>query len=129
MILDTSALLAILFHEAEASSFTYLVERADVVRMSAASYLEAAMVIDHRLDAKRRAMLDSFLEQCEVIIEPVTERQARLARQAFNLFGKGRHMAALNYGDCFSYALAKDLREPLLYKGRDFSSTDIEEAN
>jgi ribonuclease VapC len=125
MILDTSALLAILLQEPEAERFAAAIEAASVVRISAASYLEAAIYVDRNGDAVRRAMLDSFLDQFQVRIEAVTPEQAKLARQAFVLFGKGRHAAALNFGDCFSYALARSCREPLLFKGGDFIHTDI----
>ena len=125
MILDTSALLAILLQEPEAERFAVAIEAAAVVRISAASYLEAAIYVDRNGDAVRRAMLDSFLEQFQIGIEAVTPEQAKLARQAFVLFGKGRHRAALNLGDCFSYALAKSYREPLLFKGGDFVHTDV----
>lgn len=125
MILDTSALLAILLQEPEAERFAVAIEAAAVVRISAASYLEAAIYVDRNGDAVRRAMLDSFLEQFQIGIEAVTPEQAKLARQAFVLFGKGRHRAALNFGDCFSYALAKSYREPLLFKGGDFVHTDV----
>jgi ribonuclease VapC len=125
VILDTSALLAILLQEPEAERFAVAIEAAAVVRISAASYLEAAIYVDRNGDAVRRAMLDSFLEQFQIGIEAVTPEQAKLARQAFVLFGKGRHRAALNFGDCFSYALAKSYREPLLFKGGDFVHTDV----
>jgi ribonuclease VapC len=125
VILDTSALLAILLQEPEAERFAVAIEAAAMVRISAASYLEAAIYVDRNGDAVRRAMLDSFLEQFQIGIEAVTPEQAKLARQAFVLFGKGRHRAALNFGDCFSYALAKSYREPLLFKGGDFVHTDV----
>lgn len=125
MILDTSALLSILFLEPEAGPFARAIEEASVVRLSVASYLEASITIDRRTDAVRRAMLDSFLDDFSIQLEPVTVQQALLARQAFQLFGKTRHPAGLNFGDCFTYALAKAMREPLLFKGNDFSLTDL----
>jgi len=129
MIIDTSALLAILLVEPEASRFASAIENARVVRFSAASYFEAAVYIDRNGDEVRRAMLDTFLAQFSIQIEPVTAEQALLARQAFVLFGKGRHKAGLNFGDCFSYALARAYREPLLFKGGDFGHTDLEDAS
>jgi ribonuclease VapC len=125
MILDTSALLAILLRELEAADFARAIEHADKVKMSVASYLEAAIYVDRNGDEVRRAMLDTFLEEFSIKLEPVSVEHARLARGAFQLFGKGRHPAGLNYGDCFSYALAKTTREPLLSKGRDFEKTDL----
>ncbi len=100
-------------------------ESAKVVRLSVASYVEAAIHVERNGDEIRRAMLDTFLSQFGIQIEPVTAAQGQLARQAFVLFGKGRHKAGLNYGDCFSYALAKAYREPLLFKGGDFGHTDL----
>lgn len=128
MILDTSALLAVLLSEPEAQRFASSIESASVVRMSAASYVEAAIYLDRNLDEVRRAMLDTFLGEFSIRIEPVTVEQALFARQAFVLFGKGRHKAGLNFGDCFSYALARAYREPLLFKGEDFGYTDLEAA-
>jgi len=128
MILDTSALLAVLLLEPEAPRFASTIERAGVVRLSAASYVEAAIYVDRNGDEVRRAMLDTFLAQFSIRIEPVTAEQALFARQAFVLFGKGRHKAGLNFGDCFSYALARAYREPILFKGGDFGHTDLEAA-
>jgi ribonuclease VapC len=128
MILDTSALLAILLREPEAERFAISIENAAVVRLSAASYVEAAIYVDRNADEIRRAMLDTFLAEFSIRIEPVTAEQALLARQAFVLFGKGRHKAGLNFGDCFTYALARATREPVLFKGGDFGHTDLEAA-
>jgi ribonuclease VapC len=128
MILDTSAVLAILLNEPEAGLFAAAIETAGAVRLSAASYIEAAIYVDRNGDEVRRAMLDTFLREFSIRIEPVTAEQALLARQAFVLFGKGRHKAGLNFGDCFSYALARAYREPLLFKGGDFGYTDLESA-
>lgn len=128
MILDTSALLAILLEESDAHRFAAALEAADEVRLSAASYLEAAIHVEKNGDEIRRAMLDTFLTDFAIQIEPVTAAQALIARQAFVFFGKGRHKASLNFGDCFSYALAKAFREPLLFKGSDFIYTDLESA-
>jgi ribonuclease VapC len=125
VILDTSALLAILLREPDAERFAAALESADTVRMSVASYVEAAIYVDRNEDRVRRAMLDTFVKDFAIQLEPVTVEQAFLARQAFVLFGKGRHKAGLNFGDCFTYALAKAFSEPLLYKGGDFGHTDL----
>ncbi len=101
---------------------------ASVLRISAAGYVEASLYIDRNGDAYQRAALDLFLREFEIRIEPITPEQALLARQALNLYGRGRHKAALNFGDSFAYALAKTYREQLLFKGNDFSLTDLEAA-
>jgi len=125
MILDTSALVAILYGEPEGPRFTQLIHDAEVCRLSVASFVELSMVIESQLgpDAARQA--DAFLRRADIVIEPVTVEQGHLARQAFLDFGKGRHKAGLNFGDCFSYALAKATGEPLLFKGDDFALTDV----
>jgi ribonuclease VapC len=129
MILDTSALVAILRAEPEALAFAQVIAAAKTRRISAVSYVEAAAVIDSSGDAVARRRLDELLEEAGVVIEPVTAEQAQLARAAYRDFGKGRgHRAKLNFGDCFSYALARAFREPLLYKGDDFTHTDMRSA-
>jgi ribonuclease VapC len=129
VILDTSALIAILRAEPEALAFAQAIAAAKIRRVSAASYVETAAVIDSAGDAVASRRLDELLEEAGVVIEPVTAEQARLARAAYRDFGKGRgHRAKLNMGDCFSYALAKAFREPLLYKGDDFTHTDVRSA-
>jgi ribonuclease VapC len=129
MIIDTSAIVAILRDEADASRYADAIQAADIRRISAASYLEIAMVIDGNGDALSSLRVDEMLEDADIVIEPVTETQARLARAAYRNFGKGTgHPARLNFGDCFSYALAKEMREPLLFKGRDFAQTDVKVA-
>jgi ribonuclease VapC len=125
MILDASALLAILLREPEAASFAKAIESAGTVRLSVASYLEAAIFVDRHGDEVRRALLDTFLEEFSIRLEPITVEQARIARQAFQWFGNGLHPASLNFGDCFTYALAKVTREPVLFKGQDFNRTDL----
>lgn len=126
MIVDTSAIIAILKAENDASVYTGAIATAVVRRLSAASYLECGCVLDSQRDPIVRRGLDELIEEAELIVEPVTERQARLARQAYADFGKGSgHPARLNFGDCLSYALALDLREPLLWKGNDFEHTGI----
>lgn len=128
MILDTSALAAIFFGEAEGKHFIQLIQSADIRRMSAANFVELSIVIEKQLGAEAGRQLDMFLRRAEIEIESVTLEQAHLARQAFLDFGKGRHPAQLNFGDCFAYALAKATGEPLLFKGTDFSKTDVRNA-
>lgn len=129
MIVDTSAIVAILRDEDDAALYAQVIAGANVRRLSAASYLECGMVLDAQRDPIVSRGLDDLLQEAEFVIEPVTERQARLARQAYADFGKGSgHPAGLNFGDCLSYALALDLREPLLWKGDDFGHTGIESA-
>ncbi len=125
MVVDTSAILAIIFEEAEFAAVVSAIDSAKVVRISVATYFEAAMVLDRRGDALQRSALDDLMEKSDAHLEPVTFEQAKLARQAFEQYGKGRHPAALNYGDCFTYALAKATREPVLFKGSDSSKTDL----
>src|ERR1700738_377938 len=129
MILDSSALVAVLLNEEYGDSLSRAMDEPETVRMSAASYLETAIVIDKYRDAVLSARLDDLMLDSEITMEPVTVEQARIARQAYRDYGKGSgHKANLNFGDCFSYALARDKREPLLYKGDDFESTDIRRA-
>lgn len=125
MILDTSALVAILYREPEAAAFAQRIHDADVCRISVASYVELAMVVESQLGSEGMRQAEAFLRHARIVIEPVTLDHGELARQAFHDFGKGRHKAGLNFGDCFSYALAKATGEPLLFKGKDFSQTDI----
>ena len=126
MIVATSALIAILRREPDARSFTDAIDAANTRRISAGTYVEAAVVIDSNRDPILSRRFDEMIDSAEIVIEPVTETQARLAREAYRDFGKGSgHPAALNLGDCFAYALAKDRREPLLFKGNDFAQTDI----
>jgi ribonuclease VapC len=125
MILDTSALLAMLFAEPEAAAFARAVARAEHRRISAANLLEAGIVADHQADPRAGRQLDVLVERIRPSIEPVTAEQAQIARQAYLDFGKGNHPANLNFGDCFAYALAKTTGEPLLFKGNDFGQTDI----
>ncbi len=115
--------------EAEATEFARLIERAAHSHISAVSYVEAAAVIDSNKDPIVSRRFDEFIEEAQIMIEPVTESQARIARQAYRDFGKASgHPAKLNFGDCFSYALAKVKGEPLLFKGKDFSQTDLKSA-
>jgi len=125
MILDSSAVLAILFAEPDAAVFAKAIGEADSCKISAANFVEVAAVVESQTHAKGSRQFDAFMRRARVVIEPVTEEQAHLARQAYADFGKGRHPASLNFGDCFSYALAKATGEPLLFKGNDFSKTDL----
>jgi ribonuclease VapC len=125
VIVDTSAIIAVLFSEDDAPVYAEAITRADSCRMSAATFVEAAIVIDAQTMNNGGRQLDAFIRRASIVIEPVTEEHAYVARQAFMDFGKGRHPAGLNYGDCFSYALAKTTREPLLFKGKDFAQTDL----
>jgi ribonuclease VapC len=126
MIIDSSALIAILRDEPEAPFCAMAIENADQRRVSAANFLEAAVVIDGSRDPIASRRFDDLVKEAYLIIEPVTEAQARVAREAYRDFGKGSgHPAQLNFGDCFAYALAKVTGEPLLFKGDDFTHTDI----
>jgi ribonuclease VapC len=125
MIIDTSAIVAILFNEDDAQIYAEAISRADSCRVSAATFVEAAIVVESQTKNNGSRQLDAFIRRAGITIEPVTEEQAHIARQAFTDFGKGRHPAGLNYGDCFSYALSKAMREPLLFKGKDFAKTDL----
>jgi len=125
MTLDTSALAAIFFGEPEAALFTQLIHGADRCLISAANFLELSIIIEGQIGPLAGRQCDTFFRRAQIIVEPVTVEQVYLARQAFLDFGKGRHPAGLNFGDCFSYALAKVTGEPLLFKGEDFKKTDI----
>jgi ribonuclease VapC len=126
MIVDTSALIAILRDESDAKVFAMAIADADRRRLSAANYLEAAIVIDGSRSPIASRRFDDLLREAEIVIEPVTEQQAQVAREAYRDFGRGSgHPAGLNFGDCFAYALAKLFREPLLFKGDDFVHTGI----
>jgi ribonuclease VapC len=125
MVVDTSALLAVLQDEADRRSFNEAIEAADSVALSVASFVEMSIVIEARHGADGLRALDRFIERAGIVVAGVDLEQGRLARDAFSRFGQGRHAAALNFGDCFAYALAKVLGEPLLFKGEDFARTDI----
>lgn len=128
MIVDSSAIIAILRAEPEASAFAHAITSSAVRRVSAVNYVESAVVIDGGKDAIATRRFDDFFRTSGIAIEAVNPRQAEIARQAYRDFGKGRHKAGLNFGDCFAYALAKELDEPLLFKGSDFRHTDVEVA-
>jgi len=125
VILDTSALVAVLFHETERAQYLELIAGAERCLLSAANFVELSIILDRQAGAEALIECDLFLRRARVAIHSVTVEQAYVARQAFHDFGKGRHPAGLNFGDCFSYALAKATGEPLLFKGRDFSMTDV----
>ena len=126
MIIDTSAIIAILRDEPEAQFCAMAIESAAQRRVSAANFLEAAVVIDGSRDPVASRRFDELVREAHLTVEPVTEAQARIARDAYRDFGKGSgHPAQLNFGDCFAYALAKATGEPLLFKGNDFAHTDI----
>ena len=128
MVIDTSALLAILNDEPERRSFNEAIEAAESVSLSAATFVEASIVIEARFGTEGVRDLDHFLGRAAIQVRDVDADQAYVARQAFTEFGKGRHPAGLNFGDCFSYALAKVRGERLLFKGNDFTKTDIDAA-
>ena len=125
MVVDTSALLAILQDEPERRSFNEALEAADARLISVVTLVETSILIESRYGAEGLRDLDLLLERAGIELVPVDVEQARTARGAWSRFGKGRHPAGLNFGDCFSYALARVLGEPLLYKGDDFSRTDV----
>ena len=126
MIVDTSAIIAILRSEPEAPTIAKAIDRAQSCRVSAVNYVEAAVIIDGSRDPVASRRFDEFIREANITVEAVTVEQARVAREAYRDFGKGRHRANLNFGDCFAYALAKAKAEPLLFKGDDFRYTDIE---
>lgn len=129
MIIDTSGIVAILREEPDAASYATAIENSHVRRMSAANYFEAANVADGSRDPIISRRFDYIFTRAGIHIEPVTEHQARIAREAYRDYGKGSgHPARLNFGDCFACALALDRGEPLLYKGSDFAHTDIRSA-
>ena len=128
MTLDTSALVAILRNEPERADFVALIEQAPRRLVSSVSVLEAAMVLEGRRGDEAGRELDLFLHTASIETIPFDADQLALARSAFRRFGKGRHPAGLNFGDCATYALARWSGEPLLFKGNDFSETDIPSA-
>ncbi|MGI9161832.1 MAG: type II toxin-antitoxin system VapC family toxin [Mycobacterium sp.] len=125
MVIDTSALVAMLTDEPGAPDLEAAVEADPVRLMSTATYLEAAIVIETRFGESGGRELDLWLHRAGVNLVAVDADQADTARAAYRIFGKGRHRAGLNYGDCFAYALAKTSGQPLLFKGDDFAHTDI----
>lgn len=128
MIVDTSALIAVLMNEEDEDTFARAMLKAKSLKMSAATWLEAAIIVDQRPHSGAGYVFEDYIKYLNIQIAPVTSEIAYLARVAYNRFGKGQHSARLNYGDCFSYALAKHTGEPLLFKGNDFAQTDIRSA-
>jgi ribonuclease VapC len=125
IIIDTSAMIAILRDEPERRTFTEAIEQAEQCLMSAVSFVESSMVMEARNGYEGLRDFDLVILKAGIAIEAVDAEQAKVARKAFSKFGKGRHKANLNFGDCFSYALAKITGAPLLFKGNDFNRTDI----
>ena len=128
MIVDSSAVVAILNREPDAEYYEMAIASAPTCRMSIANALEASIVVEGRGGAAAGYEFDLFLDTARITLTPVTAEQFEAARSAWRRYGKGNHRAALNYGDCFAYALAKTTGEPLLFKGGDFVHTDIEPA-
>jgi len=126
VIIDTSAIVAILRAEPEAALFANAIADSRSRKVSAVSFVEAAAVIDASHDAVASRRFDQLFREARLVVEPVSFSQAQTARDAYRDFGKGSgHPAGLNLGDCFAYALAKESGEPLLFKGQDFSKTDV----
>jgi ribonuclease VapC len=129
MIVDSSALVATIKGEPDGPRMAQIMDSAKEVRVSVASYLETSIVIDGLRSPAQSARWDELVEEMEIVIEPVTVAQAKIARQAYRDFGKGSgHAAGLNFGDCFTYALAREKREPVLWKGDVFGHTDLRSA-
>ena len=125
MILASSPLVAILAEEPGAELYIHEISRAPRCRISAGTFIELSIVIERQFSVEAARQCDALFRRVRIVIEPVTVEQAHLARQAFHDFGKGRHAAGLNFGDCFAYALAKITGDPLLFKGEDFKKTDL----
>jgi len=125
MVVDTSALVSMLIGEPDAPNFARLLRNAPQKRISAANYVELQIVMLRRTGENDPALARDIVERAAIDVVPVSKPQADLAAEAYRTYGKGRHRAALNFGDCFAYALAKQLDAPLLYKGTDFAATDI----
>jgi ribonuclease VapC len=128
VIIDSSAVLAVFLQEADGRRYLNAIMDADARRMSVSNWLEASMVVDRRGNALAANWLEEFMRTARIELMPVSVSQATIARRAWQMFGRGIHPARLNYGDCFAYALAKETREPLLFKGDDFAQTDVEPA-
>ncbi len=129
MIVDSSVLVAILKREPEQAAFSALLESTPNVKISAATYFETSIVIDSLRNPAVSNLLDELIDRSGMAIEPVTVAQAKIARQAYRDYGRGSgHAANLNFGDCFTYALAREKREPVLWNGEDFGHTDLRPA-
>jgi len=125
VIVDSSVLIAILRNEPDAAAIAEALQQASILRVSAITFVEAAVVADNDRNPVLSRRFDTLIRDAQMLVEPVTVTQVEIARQAYRDFGKGRHKAGLNFGDCFAYALAKTLGEPLLFKGDDFKHTDL----
>jgi ribonuclease VapC len=126
VIIDSSAVLAILFDEDDAPDYAREIDAAEAPRMSAANWLETAIRVDRSGNPVASNAFDDFVREAELLVEPVTATQVQIARAAYRAYGRGTgHPAKLNFGDCFAYALARETGEPLLFKGDDFSRTDV----
>jgi ribonuclease VapC len=125
MVLDTSALLALLLDEPEAEEFRVAVEEDTTRLLSAATLLETALVIEARKGEPGGRELDTLIQKAEIVVVAVDAEHVSEARRAYRRFGRGRHAAGLNFGDVFAYALARTSGEPLLFKGDDFAKTDV----
>ncbi|MGE0222477.1 MAG: type II toxin-antitoxin system VapC family toxin [Acetobacteraceae bacterium] len=128
MIIDSSAILAILLQETDHDTYLRAIAFTHPRRMSVANWLETTMVIDSRASPGTVARFEAFMDDAQIERVPVSVSQGDIARRAWRMYGRGHHPACLNYGDCFAYALAKETGEPLLFKGSDFAQTDIEPA-
>lgn len=126
MIIDSSAIIAILCDEPERKTFIECITKTPNRSLSVAGFFETSIVLESRFGYDGTRDFDLFLAKAQIILIPVDIEQATIARQAFKKYGKGRHAVGLNFGDCFSYAAAKSKNEPLLFKGNDFSQTDIQ---
>ncbi|NEQ66807.1 MAG: type II toxin-antitoxin system VapC family toxin [Symploca sp. SIO1B1] len=129
MVIDPSAILAIIYAEPEGETFLNLIAQSENCLLASPSYVEASIVLGTRHGEAGVESLNLLLKKLSIVIVPFSPEQAKLATEAFLKFGKGRHPAKLNMGDCFSYALAKAMSQPLLFKGNDFSQTDIDKVN
>jgi ribonuclease VapC len=128
VIIDSSAVLAIVLREPDGRQYLRAVLGAEPRRMSVSNWLEATMVVDRRGSARAIDIMEDFIQRAKIELMPVSVAQGTLARRAWRTFGRGIHPARLNYGDCFAYALAKETGEPLLFKGNDFAQTDVQQA-
>ena len=128
MIVDSSALLAVILNEDDEPKYSAALIDAPVLRMSAANWVDAAIVVDSHKNPAAVVRFENLVDVSQLRVEPITIEDAYRARAAYANYGRGHHPARLNYGDCFAYALAKRCGEPLLFKGNDFTQTDIEPA-
>jgi ribonuclease VapC len=128
VVVDPSAIIAIIYGEPEENAFLNLISHSPTCLLTSPSYVELSIVLGTRYGKKGIEKLDLLLRELSITVVPFSPEQAKLATEAFLTFGKGRHPAKLNMGDCFSYALAKATGQLLLFKGNDFSQTDINKA-